>query len=631
MAVTPINNQSTLRLMGMSSGMDTEAIIKQSLKYRQLAIDSKFRARTRLEWKQQALNGVKDDLNGFRRSFLTVLGANAMRLSSVYNSTVATVTGKNAGAVTVATTINSSVGTLKIGQIESMAKATSVSSTNTVSRNGQGFKLTDKLGAIMLSNREIKFNSSGEARVNINGTDITLKNTDTIDDINTKIGAQGGNQIVFNQTDNSSGTPRAMARVQINGKSSYLYEDEAYESDLTTPKSGFMDTFVERANVAGYDNDGKPIPTFGGMGFDTNGKAAFTIRHGAISATFEIDKNMTIEEMLNMVNKSGIGVTMKYDRMSDRFSIESNRTGANDITVGGLQAFGIYSGTYNNGSTARVFINGEWFESNTNTFDYKGLKISLNNTTDDDGEEILVSLKRDATEPINKIKAFIEAYNSLVKKLEDMLKERKTESERSYGPLTDEEKSLMTEKQVEEWEKIAKKALLRNDSGIQSLMYSLRGALYDQVKAAGISPSQLGLSTGGYFDGMGSQIVLDEDKLRKALEDDPEKVMNLFMGGAEADYQGNKGLLWRMEDLMNGYMNGSQYNSINNLENSIRKANQQIDTLRKKMYDEENRLYRKFAAMETALSKIQAQTEWMLSMLTAQMTANTNNNSNKKH
>jgi len=155
--------------------------------------------------------------------------------------------------------------------------------------------------------------------------------------------------------------------------------------------------------------------------------------------------------------------------------------------------------------------------------------------------------------------------------------------------------------------------------------------LYDQVKAAGISPSQLGLSTGGYFDGMGSQIVLDEDKLRKALEDDPEKVMNLFMGGAEADYQGNKGLLWRMEDLMNGYMNGSQYNSINNLENSIRKANQQIDTLRKKMYDEENRLYRKFAAMETALSKIQAQTEWMLSMLTAQMTANTNNNSNKKH
>jgi len=663
--------------MGLSSGLDTDFIIQQTLRLHQLKIDSQFRTRTNFEWKQQALNGVKDNINDFRRSFLTVLGQNAMRLSSTYNSTIATVTGKNASAVSIATSINSAVGSMRIGQIASLAKATSVSSAGSISRNGQGFKLTDKLGNLLMSNKNVVFDSKGEAKVNINGTDVMLNRNESVDDIingiqekiynianpaeqaseqlrfdnyvdwlnrledpmdpeskpvfndtfkaiNLKLWQEGGQQVVFDQEDFNG---VQFARMNVNGKSIvvYNYRDEFApmingvananaDPDLHSFYNTGFNGIASSANAIGgglsWTNINPP-----GIDLAANYVSNFRIGIGSISANFEINKDMTIDDMVKMVNESGIGVTMRYDRLSDGFTIEANRPGATTISVGGLEAFGIYNGNYNNGSMARVQINGEWVESDSNIIDFRGVKITLNSTTAPDEEETLVSLKRDATEPLNKIKTFIEAYNELIKKLEDMLTERKNRDESTYRPLTDEEKSLMSEKQIEEWEAIAKKGLLRNDSGIQALTNSLRRSLFDQIELAGLSPSQIGISTGRWDEGLGGQIVLDEAKLRAALEEDPERVMNVFMGGADSTNQAERGWLWRMEDLMLGYVNGNQYSSLNNLENSIRRANQQMERLQQKMFDEEDRLYKKFAALETAMSKIQQQSDWFSAML----------------
>ena len=132
MAINPINS-STLRIMGLASGLDTDGIIQQTLRLRQMKIDSQFRTRTMYEWKQQALNSVKDQIADFRRSFLTTLGQNAMRLSSTYNSTIATLTGKNAGAVSITTSTASPTGSIKIGQVLSLAQATSASTVGSAS------------------------------------------------------------------------------------------------------------------------------------------------------------------------------------------------------------------------------------------------------------------------------------------------------------------------------------------------------------------------------------------------------------------------------------------------------------------------------------------------------------------
>jgi len=225
-------------------------------------------------------------------------------------------------------------------------------------------------------------------------------------------------------------------------------------------------------------------------------------------------------------------------------------------------------------------------------------------------DDITVTLKRDATDAVNRIKGFIEAYNSIIKRIEGLVRERKTTSEASYGPLTDEEKSVMSEKQIADWEAIAKKGILRSDSGLQNLASSLRSALYESVKSAGMSPSDIGLTTGNFFSGTGGQIVLDEDKLRAALEEDPDRVANIFAGTDE-----NRGLLWRMNSIMGDYLNTSQSLTLKNLETSIKRANDQMTKMQERMYAEEDKLYRQFAAMETALSKLQSQGDWMTAML----------------
>jgi len=825
---------SNIKMLGMYSGWDTESIIQQMMKISQMRIDSKTRSRIALQWKQESLNNIKNDLTDFRRTFLTALGPSGLRISSAFNSTVAKITGKNAGAVSISTSINSAVGSLKIGRIDSLAKNASVTTFGTASRDGAGFKLTDTLGNLFLNTGDVKFDSSyRNASAHINGATISFDAADTLSDINGKIRAAGGNAILFDKVDYQG---RAYSQVSVNGKSLTMYADQVITAQQITDKIATPVTYnPTNGNLPGYISfyakdgttflgsitvnigdsledinkkleltntgngiitwepgsngnssttfgidvgggngiemvsfnslnvsipantditaddlikaynavSGTPLPAYNssnevgvringddftvkkdwtleqinkkltddgyepikwvagtteissatfsighpGMippgydmdvtittptaktvltmqseigneafgfkleqianetlttkidgvtyvtnvydrGFNWNTKylsdgskyatANFTIETNIGKRTIEINSDMTIQDMINKVNSSGAGVTMRYDRLSDQFVIENDRPDT-FLEVGGLQALGIFSTNVQEGSRARVWINDELVERNTNTFEYRGMTITLNETTKASGatwsdeDNITVSLTRDATDAVERVKAFVDSYNTIISKLESLLKESKNKTERSYLALTDEEKQNMTDKQIEEWEAIAKKGMLRNDFGIQSMITSLRSSLFETVKSVGLTPSAVGLSTGRYDAGTGSQIVLDEDVLKKALEEDPEKIANLFMGIGE-DGQ-DRGWLWRMDDIITNYVDGSQFRSIYTLEDSIRRANEEIEKIQNKMYEEEDKLYKKFAAMETALSKLQSQADWFNAML----------------
>jgi len=500
-------------MMGLSSGLDTESLIKQTMRIHQIRIDSQMRKKTVLQWRQETYNGIKDQISNFRNTFLSSLGSTTMMQRSVYNSTVANVTGKNADAVTIKTTMGATTGTMRIGQVVSLAKGASVSTASGVSANNAGFAMTDKLSSLNLT---------------------------------------GGGQVF-------------------------------------------------------------------GVGEDT---ATIEVRGTSIT----LDKNDTISSMINKVNNSSADVTMKYDRLADQFTFESKTTGAGDnFTIFGdaLEALGFTGASAGagvnatGGSKAQVYINGTLETFDSNTFSYRGLSITLNRTTDTGAtgpvahaDDTIITLKRDATEAVNRIKTFIEAYNSIIKKIEGLVRERKTSTEAAYEPLTDEEKSVMSEKQIQEWEAIAKKGILKNDNGLQNLASSLRSALYESVKVAGLSPAEIGLTTGNFFGETGGQIVLNEDKLRAALENDPDRVAEVFAGTDE-----NRGLLWRMNSIMNQYVSTSQPETLKSLESSIKRANEQMTKMQVKMYAEEDKLYRQFAAMETALSKLQSQGDWLSAML----------------
>jgi len=314
---------------------------------------------------------------------------------------------------------------------------------------------------------------------------------------------------------------------------------------------------------------------------------------------------------------------MSYNRLTDRFSIESNNIGgtlAADLNLSETgNLFEMLSGpgaVANNGSLARVKINDEWIERSSNSFEYRGVRITLNDTTDEDDEDTVVTFSRNTDKAFDAIKEFIDNYNNIIRRLEGLLTERKTGNEAAYKPLTDEEKQGMTEKQIDEWEAIAKKGILRNDQGIQNLVSNLRRSFFEEIEGMGMTPSQLGLSTGSYFDGTGGQIMINEERLREALERDPDMVADIFIridtsdGGAKG-----VGLMYKIDGLMRDFVNTSQSTSIKHLEDSLKRANDQIQRMQERMYAEEDRLYRQFAAMETALSKLQQQGDWFSAML----------------
>lgn len=354
------------------------------------------------------------------------------------------------------------------------------------------------------------------------------------------------------------------------------------------------------------------------LNFDEDGNISFKIN----DTEFTFNESDSLQTMINKVNASDAGVTMKYSGLSDQITFESKDTGANtSITFenvnggnmfgedGDAGVLGVEAGTYANGNNAELTIDGFKVEKESNTFTIDGITYTLNAETQDATK---ATITRDVDNTVDKVKGFVDAYNSLIDKLNTMIKTRKSSSESSYTPLTDDEKAEMTDKQIEEWEAIAKKGVMYNDQGIKDMMSSLRAALYDKVEGAGMSAADIGLRTGSNYSD-GGQIVLDEDALRAALEKDPDAVTKVFT--QFSDDKSGKGLLNRMNDIMISYERNANSDSQSSVESSIKKLDDRITTLEDKLAALEEKYYLKFAAMETALSKLQSQSDSIASLL----------------
>jgi len=400
-----------------------------------------------------------------------------------------------------------------------------------------------------------------------------------------------------------------------------------------------MEGDTEIANLGKWDADEKTIDDKDltqqtQPALNLVGEAVLTFNSGDSDTAITIRATDSIGDVMNRVNNSSAGLSMSYDRLTDQFTLETKRMGDDVgdnlvLSAGNSNFFSLISGNGASGTIstaggqdAVVKVNGETIRRNTNSFDFRGVGITLNSTFaeemvgDRNINEIGINITRDTNKAFNAIKDFIDSYNSIIKRLEGLLNERKTGNEVAYKPLTDEEKQGMTDRQIQEWEDIARKGIMRGDQGIQNLVSNLRRTFFEEIEGMGMSPAQLGLTTGSYFDGTGGQIMINEERLRDALERDPDMVADVFI---RIDNSGSSpkgvGLLHKIDNMMRDYMNTTSTTSLKNLESSLKRANDQIARLQERMFAEEDRLYRQFAAMESAMSKLNQQGDWFSAML----------------
>ena len=352
----------------------------------------------------------------------------------------------------------------------------------------------------------------------------------------------------------------------------------------------------------------------------------------AKTTQIELTADMKISEFVSKLKDGGVGAS--FDATNQRFFINSTGTGeAKEFKLtasgGALQSLGLDpDAKYANGSTstrvyaedAQIVLNGATFTSDTNTFSVNGLSITTQAVTD---EPITITTDTDYDGIYNMIKDFITEYNDI---MNEMTKLYGADSARKYTMLSDEEKEAMSEEEVEKWEGTIKDSLLRRDKDLNSVMECMKGAINKGYNIGGetLFLVNFGVGTGSYFDTEKAErnalhIFGDSDdekyadkdnELKAAISKDPEKVIELFAAMSKDMY-----------DSLKETMGSTDYRSIYKVYDDKRMKTE-YDAYTQKIKEEEKKLnaledkwYKKFSAMEVALSKLQSSQNSLASML----------------
>lgn len=261
-------------------------------------------------------------------------------------------------------------------------------------------------------------------------------------------------------------------------------------------------------------------------------------------------------------------------------------------------------------SDSEILLNGAKMTSSSSTVSVNGLSIELTGLTKT-GEPITFSVASDTDAVYNTIKNFFTEYNSLMKEMNELYN---ADSAKGYEPLTSEQKKDMSDDDIKLWEDKIKASLLRSDTTLGSVRSAMRNAMMSQVTYDGktYSLASFGISTssdyteGGlyhiYGDTEDAVYADKDDKLRKALEEDPDAVVNVL-----SDIFGK--LRSTMRDKMAGSKVSSAltfYSDIK-MKDDIKDYEKRIKEWETKLADMEDAYYSKFTKMETALAKLQSQ------------------------
>ncbi|MEB7451907.1 flagellar filament capping protein FliD [Lysinibacillus sp. fkY74-1] len=241
-------------------------------------------------------------------------------------------------------------------------------------------------------------------------------------------------------------------------------------------------------------------------------------------------------------------------------------------------------------------------------------------------QAVTMTSTTDVDDIMAKIKEFVTTYNGFIKDLNDQTKETKY---RDYTPLTSEQREEMSESEIKLWEEKAKSGLLRGDTLIREGLAGMRSLVYQSnpgIDSKYNSLFSIGITTSKNYND-GGTLEIDEAKLRKVLEEDPDAVEKLFKNseGKKEDVVDGKtvdtrGYLDKLRESMKTFeitiekkagrstMTDAQYAIGKNLVDT----ESRISTWKRKLEDIEARYWKQFTAMEQAINKANQQSSMFM-------------------
>ncbi len=275
------------------------------------------------------------------------------------------------------------------------------------------------------------------------------------------------------------------------------------------------------------------------------------------------------------------------------------------------------------GQDAVITLNGATYENDNNTFEINGLTFTALAETKD-GAPVTVTTEQDVDGIYDMVKNFLKEYNSIVNEMDKLYN---ADLAKGYEPLSDEEKEVMSESEVEKYEQKIKDSLLRRDENISSVSSGMKSIMSSGIEVNGKTMYlfDFGIETLSYLvapdneknayhiagDADDGYTSGDADKLKTMIANDPDTVINFFTKLSQNLY----GKMTDMSKSVDGYRSFGNFYDDKKMKSDYDDYTSKIADLEQKLNDYEDKWYKKFSAMETAMAKMQQNANAVTSLL----------------
>lgn len=373
-----------------------------------------------------------------------------------------------------------------------------------------------------------------------------------------------------------------------------------------------------------------------------NDRAVLKVNDGDTNACIAITEDMTIETLEKALKENLKNSNVSFDETAGAFFISSKKTGENqsisveaynyNLAEGEIKETKLTPDRQNSsilytlglttkedtasvkgvGENAKFFYNGVLVESETNNISVNGFNFTIKGKPT---EPITITSTFDTEAVVSYVKEFIEEYNKLIGDIQTKLD---ATSAKGYDPLTDEQKKAMSDYEIEQWETKIKESLFRKDSDLEKLLTDMRGVFGGEISGDSFKTlSQIGITTGAWNEK--GKLYIDEDKLRAAVNNDAQGVIDLFSKNGKTEEE--TGYVDRLYDMLTKQTKSSEmrtaYSFYNDklLTKKITAQEELIEKLQERMDSMEDMYYSRFTAMEKMMSQLNSQSDYLTSML----------------
>lgn len=622
---------SITRITGMATGMDTDSIIKKLMDVEKFPLNRLKQNQQKQMWMIDSYRQWNSELFAFRSNTLF-----NMKLSGTFNNFDVNTSHSNSVSAKASSSAIAGTYSMSVNQLAESATITGskvkIDTTKTLGDGAQGIRQLASDTTISIKAYNDSSNPSVFQTANIN-----IKTTDKINDVVAKINAStdASGKSLGLQAIYDSNLQQFIVKTKVTGVSTKI-------DFTTTSASGqsFLSTTLgigTNATVTGGAVNNLKIQTGkdDSLSIDLGGGVSSTIilSSGTYANSQELAKEINLQISKNSTLATNVSASVDG---TGKISLKSEATGTkSSITVSGTAATamgfvlpatstGGVGTLYANGQNADIIFNGQQINTiSSNNITLMGIDFNLKSPTiDASGNPIAssVTVSQNIDTTVKNIKDFVDKYNDLLDKVNKATSEAVY---KDYLPLLDEQRTEMTEKQIELWEGKAKSGLLRGDSIMTGLIDKMRNVMSSIVSNGSTynSLSSIGISSRNYQDK--GKLYIDETKLKEALQKDLDAVQKLFSQNDDTSNRTN-GLLNRLSDVMNegiknlttkaGITGNSQYDQsvigrlLSRMQTDITRQNERLTK-------KESQYYRQFAAMEAAVEKFNSQGSWLSSQM----------------